>query len=384
MLKELCLVQVKYRAISPLVLMGLPWSIALLLYIFKATDNLVDLSYSLILVFLLMGVLFSLATLVPVLIRKGCDRNQYVSLPRLNNSIKVLFVVWLIGSGIDVLYSGGVPLVWAYLGNGKNYTEFGIPSFHGLVNAFYFALVACVCVRAFAAVSKKWLIIILLLCGWPVLMLGRGILLTVILQVCIVYVFYSGISLKMLFRLALFAILVTVFFGVLGDLRGSENPFQGLVNPGYEDFFEVLPSGFLWVYIYVTSPLANFAYNYDTLIPVFEFYYSTVNLFPTFLRPDALDRADSFLFVNEALNVSTIFASSHSDFGVHGDIALLLFLSGWAAFWFLLMIRRPIYVLPYSIVGVVLFFSVFYNLFLLYPYLFSTVLLGFVARYIER
>jgi oligosaccharide repeat unit polymerase len=382
--KELFLVNTNSPAISPLVLMGAPWAFALLLYFFKATDNLVDLSSNLILIFVLMGILFLFATLAPLLVRTRCARNQYINLPRLNNAVKFLFVVWIIGSVVDIIYSGGLPLYWAYIGSDKNYTEFGIPSFHGLINSFYFALIACVCVRAFTCAGSKWHIFLFCLCGWPVLMLGRGILLTVLLQICLIYVFYVGVTLRMLRRLAIAAILVTIFFGVLGDLRGSENPFHGLVNPEYESFFQLLPSGFLWVYIYVTSPLANFAYNYETLTPVLEFYYSTVNLFPTFLRPAGLDRADNFLFVNEALNVSTIFASSHSDFGSSGDIALLLLLSGWAAFWFLLMIRRNIYILPYSVVGVVLFFSVFYNLFLLYPYLFSTVLLGFIARYIER
>ena len=126
------------------------------------------------------------------------------------------------------------------------------------------------------------------------------------------------------------------------------------------------------------------AFNYQNVVPTWNFHYSSVNLFPSVLRPEELDRADNFQFVNEALNVSTIFASSHSDFGMLGDTVLLIVLSIWAGFWFRLLARSSVYILPYSLVGVVLFFSIFYNLFLLWPYLFSTILLGIVAKYVKK
>ncbi|MDD2542113.1 MAG: O-antigen ligase, partial [Desulfuromonadaceae bacterium] len=97
-------------------------------------------------------------------------------------------------------------------------------------------------------------------------------------------------------------------------------------------------------------------------------------------RPEAFDRADSFEFVDAALNVSTIFASSHSDFGYTGDVILMFLLMAWTFFWFSRLRSSAYYILPYAMVCCVLIFSVFYNLFLLYPYLFATVLQGYIAN----
>lgn len=137
-------------------------------------------------------------------------------------------------------------------------------------------------------------------------------------------------------------------------------------------------------YVYITSPLANLAFNYESLKPVWQLYFSKVNLFPSFLRPENLDRADNFTFINESLNVSTIFASSHSDFGFLGNLIVILLLALWSAYWFKKLTLSDAYILPYSMVGVVLFFSIFYNLFLLYPYLFATILLGFVSKFVKN
>ena len=82
--------------------------------------------------------------------------------------------------------------------------------------------------------------------------------------------------------------------------------------------------------------------------------------------------------------MSTIFASSHSDFGAMGDFVLISILALWAGFWFKNMFTSIAYILPYSLVGSILFFSIFYNLFLLYPYIFATILLGLVAKFINR
>jgi oligosaccharide repeat unit polymerase len=377
-----------YKAISPLVLIGFPWTLTVLLYQLNATSNLIELDIHLVIIISLMLTLFLVATVIPLFLTKKrrhvFDRKNEIDLSRLNKVIKVVFLIWSSGSLLDILYSGGLPLIWAMTDSSKNYTDFGIPSFHGLINAFYFALFASLFLKIKICDDNnaKYYLFALLL--WPVLMLGRGIMLSAIVQLVIMQIFFAGISSKRIFRLMLLALLIVILFGVLGDFRGYENPFQGLVSERYETTFNLLPSGFLWVYVYVTSPLSNLSYNYANLVPIWDFFYSSVNLFPSAFRPTGLDRADNFVFVNDALNVSTIFASSHSDFGVIGDLILLMLLSIWASFWFYKMSSTVSYILPYSLVGVVLFFSIFYNLFLLYPYLFSTILLGYIASYIKK
>lgn len=374
--------------ISPLTLIGFPWFVTIVLYQFKLTDNLVDLDFGLVLTFLLMSLFFTLATLTSIKVShksiKISEKNLDCNTSKMQSVLRLLIIIWFSGSVFDIWYSGGLPFIWALTGIDKNYTDFGAPSFHGLINSFYFALMGTVFLLFKQTDNRRYLLYTAILFMWPILMLGRGIMLSVAVQLCIISVFYSGARPKKVLFLIFLALLTVVAFGLLGDLRGSENPFFGIIKDEYKRYFEMLPSGFLWVYIYITSPLSNLAHNYLTLTPVWEFYYSSVNLFPTFLRPSSLDRADNFVFVNEGLNVSTIFASSHSDFGVAGDIILLLILALWTGFWFRRLTKNSVYILPYSLVGVVLFFSIFYNLFLLYPYLFSTVLLGVIAKYIKN
>jgi oligosaccharide repeat unit polymerase len=302
----------------------------------------------------------------------------------LNKYIRGFALIWTLGSALEIVFSGGLPIVWAFTGSAKDYTNFGIPSVHGLMNGIYFFLTGGTALIHFIDRTKqsKWMLILLLV--WPVLMLGRGILLTALVQIMVIYLFVNGFTAKGVMKLIFFVVLTSIGFGVIGDIRGAENPFQYLISEQYRPIFELLPTGFLWVYIYITSPLSNYAFNADTLIPTGNFGYSSVNLFPSLLRPEALDRADNFEFVDSALNVSTIFASSHSDFGYVGDALLLLLLMVWIFYWYYKLRSNSLYILPYAMVCTVAIFSIFYNLFLLYPYLFATVLQGYIASRSDR
>jgi oligosaccharide repeat unit polymerase len=379
-----------YFAISPVSLFFLPWTIVLILYSFGATENLVDLPTSLIALLIYIFLIFSLVTFLSYINYRDIRRLKSTwayeprSISRLKKAINIQFILWFVGTIFEIYKSGGLPIFWAILGDSKNYTDFGIPSFHGLMNGIYFSLLACLYYYYKVTNDKRFLFYTLLMLTWPIFMLGRGIMLTVLVQMGIIYIFFVKIKIKTFIYLILFGFFVVIGFGVIGNARGHANPFSYLVARDYEHLFETLPNGFLWFYIYMTSPLSNLAYNFNTLNPVWDFYYSSVNLFPSFLRPANLDRADAFRFVDVNLNVSTIFASSHSDFGVIGNFILITILALWAAFWFKNMRASIVYILPYSLVGVILFFSVFYNLFLLYPYLFATILLGLVAKFINR
>lgn len=379
-----------YFAISPVTLFFLPWTIALILYSFGATENLVELSTPLIVLLFFIFLIFSIATTLSYINYptgrrlKSTWTYAIASMERLKKVINIQFVIWFLGTIFEIYKSGGLPLIWAILGDSRIYTDFGIPSFHGLMNGIYFSLMACLYFCYKVTNEKRYLFCTLAMLAWPVLMLGRGIMLTALVQLGIIYGFFIRLKIKTLLYLMLSSLLIIIGFGVIGNTRGNENPFAYLVVKGYESVFESLPNGFLWMYIYITSPLSNLAFNFEIVNPVWNFYYSKVNLFPSFLRPENLDRADNFNFIDPTLNVSTIFASSHSDYGVYGDLVLMIILAAWAAFWFKKLRYSIIYILPYSLVGAVLFFSIFYNLFLLYPYLFATILLGLVAKFINR
>ncbi len=54
--------------------------------------------------------------------------------------LRILFFIWFIGTLAEVLFSGGVPLFWSFGGEDKLYTEFGVASLHGILNAIYLQL----------------------------------------------------------------------------------------------------------------------------------------------------------------------------------------------------------------------------------------------------
>ena len=179
------------------------------------------------------------------------SRKMDTDIFKLTKAIRWLFLIWSIGSIIEIIHSSGVPLLWAFTGSSKNYTDFGIASFHGLINSVYLSLMGCLYLKSKVTGERRYLTYTLIVGCWPIFMLGRGIMLTVIIQLLIIQFFYSGITSKKLFSMASLAIIVTILFGILGDIRGTENPFQGIVSTSYEQIFTALPSGFLWVYIYL-------------------------------------------------------------------------------------------------------------------------------------
>lgn len=364
--------------VSPMIMLAIPWSITLVLYSLAATRNIERLPWSVML-------LFSVTLMFLVFINKlYCIRKEKiffrsVSFKNLDKYIFRVGMIWFLGTIFEIMHARGLPVIWSILGSSKNYTDFGIGSLHGLLNALYFFLVASVSLKYFHRKSKKRLLLLLLVLMWPILMLGRGIFLTAVLQVLTIYLFTNGLTLKVLFRTLIIVLMVVVIFGFIGDIRGPyKNPFLYLTTDTSRIVFEVLPSGFLWVYMYLTSPLSNYGYNATYYEPAWELNYSLVNIVPSAFRSD-LGASHNFEFIDNSLNVSTMFASSHSDFGFLGDVVLIVLLLSWSFFWFGKLKKSMYYILPYSMVCSVLIMSVFYNLFLLLPYLISTLLQGYIA-----
>ena len=107
-------------------------------------------------------------------------------------------------------------------------------------------------------------------------------------------------------------------FGFIGDMRSGREHILRLArfNGDYPDW---LPTGFAWVYLYVTTPINNVNYNIENHLMFSSTPIETVSqIFPSFVRSAivrALSEADEFNLYNSAFNVSTIFVSFLKDFG---------------------------------------------------------------------
>jgi len=166
-----------------------------------------------------------------------------------------------------------------------------------------------------------------------------------------------------------------IFFGVLGDFRtGSTDLILALGQPT-ESFPEWLPTGFLWVYLYVTTPLNNLLNTIDILKQpdTISILATTAQLLPTFIRtavyPASFLVQDVFL-VDESLNVSTAFIDPFRDMGMAG-VAIYSVFAGALGGLFWARRHRTYFLLGYAFIAQALCLSVFYNHLLYLPYLFQ-------------
>jgi oligosaccharide repeat unit polymerase len=354
------------------------WGGVLLLYCLDATTNLVPINgvgltliimnmMSVLLIYLLLGNTFHKPD-ADTLAKYQAGARVY---------LKILFWIWLLGTCFEVYVQRGFPLYWNYVGDGRLYTDFGIPSFHGIMNAMYLQVVTALAYLYFLKPKMRIVFFILLLFCWPIMMLGRGILLSAIIQVVAVFFLMRTLSFKVVVTLIISAITAIFLFGYVGDLRQVLNPFAYLVSKDYVEFFSALPSGFLWFYVYLTSGMSNLFYNVDTLQPAYSFGYSFYNLIPSALKVwfGFDQRSDLFVFVDGNLNAATFYSGFVSDFGPIGAFFIVFFIQFCCCFTYAVARKgRPWGIFAYAVALQILIFSIFYDMFFLLPILFQFVL----------
>ena len=364
------------------------WSITLFLMLLRLTDNIVPLNTEILsLIGINMGTSIIIYVSFYLIFLSFKQYSQEEKRRNLESSLPAAFLqktmgLWIIGSVVDIVYSNGVPILWALMGSDKNYTHFGIPSFHGIVNALYLFSITGIFIEYLVTKNKKKLVFVFLLACWPVVMLGRGILLTALIQMLGAYFILTNLNMKRISILILFALISIVLFGIIGDIRDIPNQFQHLLSGENISLFEKLPSGFLWAYIYVTTGINNVAANIQTIQPLYEIHYSIINLLPSIVRTQIegyMLNASLLDLVDPALNTSSFYSGYISDFGFWGGVVGCALLQLCATFFFFKAKAGIVpAIMAYAIFFQCLIFSIFYDLFLLLPYLFQLFLCMFV------
>ena len=295
----------------------------------------------------------------------------------------ILFKFWLVGTLIDIYYSRGIPVFWIITSAGKDYTDFGVPSFHGIVNAAYLFIVTSYFAKYLLVKEKKYAIYFWLLMLWPVLMLGRGILWGALMQCLGTYVMIRKIKIINILYLFFIALLFVIVFGEIGNFRSEGNVLLYLITE--QSIMHVLPDGFLWVYVYITTGINNIFYSYPSLASVGFPFYSILNLVPSAIKNifGSFELNESLVqLVDSNLNTSTFLAGYISDFGYLGGVVGTAIL----AFAARINYRRAKngnfgYLIGYSIIYQCLIFSPFYDMFFLLPTLFQLLLATIHSNY---
>ena len=242
----------------------------------------------------------------------------------LRKKLKIWFRVWIVVTIFEVIVSGGVPLVWALTGSSKSYVNFGISSLHGLVNSLQVSIAICYFVLYLITQNYRDLKIPAFLLCWSVIIINRNMMLVTLLEFAILYVRIKRLRTTTIVKLVSGILVLVVAFGVIGDIRqGSSAMIRDLAQPS-DDYPEWLPSGALWAYIYITTPINNLIFNIQETHPIDNplFPNTVATLFPTVIRVviygDQVGDAESGQLVTSAFNVSTAYIGPFQDFGFIG------------------------------------------------------------------
>lgn len=293
----------------------------------------------------------------------------------IENKLDWWFRCWIILSIIEIAFSGGVPLEWLLTGSSKDRNDFGLP----IVHVFVVTLLSVLALAKFGLYllrgDRRRLYIPALQILWSFVVISRGMMIVTLVQSIVLFICIKGITIKKVRWFAAVSIVTIVLFGYVGDLRqGDDSYFRTLALPSasYPDW---LPSGTLWAYIYITTPIGNLINTSHISKPSYNILFPNTiyHMFPEVIR-DALYGKDTGLglggdLVYGPFNVSTAYVGPFMDYGYAG-IACFSLLIGIISSYFWRKRRIFKYQLLYSIMVQCLALSIFWN------FLFDTSFLG--------
>ena len=253
---------------------------------------------------------------------------EVISAARIGRRLRVIWIVFALGISFEVAYFQAIPFL-GLLGIGApiSYVEFGIPGFHGLLNSLFYAGCVVTFARILLGSSKRTRLLTMVSIAYPVLILSRQVLISLLVQYLCIYFSLRRPSFRIFVRTGILAIATLLMFGYVGDARSGRDAIIYLAAPTF-DYPDWLPSAFIWVYIYLSSPLNNVNYNID-VSPNFFPLETAGTFIPSFARDDVLaafgySQNQNWSLVSETFNVSSLLQGLLTDFGVIGAIVFTL------------------------------------------------------------
>jgi oligosaccharide repeat unit polymerase len=357
--------------IHPLMIFGFAWGLTVYLYdlhlsalLIYPTDLVLTVAAWVVIPFCFC-VLIYLGLSWDTRPRLVLERVQFVLGGPLERKLKIAFWIWAALTVIEIIVSGGVPILWLFQGSAKTYADFGISSVHGLLNSLLIAI-AVIHFALYALKGKKRnLIVPTFVLVWSIIAVTRNLMIVVLLEYALVWAMIRGIAWKTVGKVFVSLLALILVFGYIGDARTGGDTFRELAQPS-QDYPEWLPSGVLWVYIYVSTPINNLVNTVQNTTPLDNVLFpnATSLLFPTVVRevlynPTSLSDAVSGDLVTEAFNVSTAFVGPFQDFGMAGITLFSILLALVSMhYWRNLSLLGS---LTYAVLAQCLAISVFFN-----------------------
>ena len=311
------------------------WSFIIFLYSLKLVGFYEELTFEFLQIQLIIF-LFLLVSepLIATLFKKRRVQHlklayQKIKLNRIVVYMRPLLISMFI---VDVIYSGGFPLIWILLGDGRSHIDFGVPTFHGLFHGLLLFFVTSSFLLYRLGVNKRQQIVnIFFFFLYVVIVFNRGLTFIFLIQALFLYFITGGkLGFRKFFKVSFMLMIGAYIFGELGNLRSGNNVFLNSVSAEGNNIFNYLPESLIWFYVYATGGLNNLLYNLSALEPSYYPVYTFAKLIPT-VGYDllGLEKAyDSFELADGRLTVSTAFQGLVSDFGLYGMFLYLPILVG--------------------------------------------------------
>lgn len=278
------------------------------------------------------------------------------------------FFLWAGLTMLEVVFSGGVPIVWAITGSSKTYFDFGIPTVHGFLNSLISSISLIWFWQFLQTKEKKYLFRSLFVVGWAIIVVTRQLIIVNLLQFLILWIALNRVRVMSVIKLAVLVVSLVLGFGWLGDARTGADKFIGLAMPT-GNYPEYLPSGVLWVYMYAVTPFMNLLYSINTNCGCESpFFGNTLApLLPSFLRNAILptDKIEKGNVISEAFNVSTAFVDPYIDTGYLGIVVFSAIICFATLYFWSKTSKRELFI--FCVLGQSMVLTIFYNHFFSLP-----------------
>jgi oligosaccharide repeat unit polymerase len=321
--------------LNPAFLYAATWTFVLLIYSLRLSNLLDPLHPSTVVLVVGTSLSFILGWLIESLPSYGrlagakIDTGllgEAIGSSRLGRRVRTLWIIFAVGISCEIVYFGGAPILSvAGIGAQMTYSDFGIPGFHGVMNALFYAGCVVTFARILLGSSRRTFLLTLISIAYPVLTMSRQVLISLLLQYALIYFSIRRVSAKAVLRAGVLFVATMLIFGYLGDVRSGRDRIIGLASPTF-DYPDWLPSAFIWIYIYLSTPLSNVNLNID-ISPNYLPLETAGSFIPSFAREDFLSSfgdTQQWNLASSSFNVSSLLQSFLTDFGVGGSIVFTL------------------------------------------------------------
>lgn len=361
-----CIISIlkKESIFSSTFIFNIMWLITLFLYQFDLSYIQHDLSNMTLLIFFICIVIYNITAIFSGMWKKK-DKN-YVPKKILNISVekrikfskKIVIIIFV----LEMIYSGGLPLLWKFMNSSKIYFDYGIPSLHGAFNGLV------ICLGAYSIANKRKDSLLYLIIG--ILTLSRQVILSMVIEAIIFMIFnenFKKIKWRKYFK---YVIVILVLFTVLGNFRSGSEVMNKVFQP--KENYVNLSDTTKWIYSYMTFSLSNFNNLTSMTNGNINHGASMMNeFFPTIIvdKMNIVENTKFYYLISPNYTASTYLATVYIDFGIIGIVVINLIIAiiGIRLYYQFLQNKSSKTILMYAVFIHNIIFLFFSNMFLYLP-----------------